>query len=119
MDVNDDCTRRSISRGYSHGGQGGVLTEDHIRDGGFPLNPTQLEHKVPLTCDMLSANSIILESHDLEGPYGAKEADMSIAISASQAYTNAVSNAIAVCLSDFRVSPDKILEALERKRKVE
>lgn len=51
------------------------------------MNPTQLEHKVPLTCDMLSANSIILESHDLEGPYGAKEADMSIAISASQAYT--------------------------------
>ncbi len=34
------------------GGQGGVLTECHTWDGGFTLNPTQLEYKVPLACDM-------------------------------------------------------------------
>lgn len=40
---------------------------------------------------------------------------MSIAMSAAQAYAAAVSNAIGVYMTDFPLTPDKILEALQNK----
>jgi len=97
------------------GGQGGMLTEYHSWDGGRCLNPTQLEYKVPLACDMPKINNIIVESLDPGGPYGAKEAGMSIAMSAAQAYAAAISNAIGVTLTDFPMTPEKILKAIEEK----
>jgi CO/xanthine dehydrogenase Mo-binding subunit len=97
------------------GGQGGMLTEHHFWDGGRCLNPTQLEYKVPLACDMPRINNIIVESLDPAGPYGAKEAGMSIAMSAAQAYAAAISNAIGVTLTDFPMTPEKILKAIEEK----
>jgi CO/xanthine dehydrogenase Mo-binding subunit len=97
------------------GGQGGVLTEGHTWDGGLTLNPTQLEYKVPLACDMPKINTIIVESNDPDGPYGAKEAGMSIAMSAAQAYAAAISNAIGVHMTDLPITPDRILKALATK----
>ena len=101
------------------GGQGGMLTEHHFWDGGRCLNPTQLEYKVPLACDMPKINNIIVESLDPAGPYGAKEAGMSIAMSAAQAYAAAISNAIGVTLTDFPMTPEKILKAIQEKNQEE
>jgi CO/xanthine dehydrogenase Mo-binding subunit len=64
---------------------------------------------------MPKINTIIIESNDPEGPYGSKESGMSIAMSAAQAYAAAVSNAIGVYMTDFPLTPDKILEALQNK----
>jgi 4-hydroxybenzoyl-CoA reductase subunit alpha len=99
------------------GGQGGMLTEYHFWDKGRCLNPSQLEYKVPLAADMPKINNIIVESLDPAGPYGAKEAGMSIAMSAAQAYASAVANAIGVTITDFPMTPDKILAAIESKNK--
>jgi len=98
------------------GGQGGMLTEYHTWHEGRTLNPTQLDYGVPLACDMPRINTIIVESHDPDGPYGAKEAGMSIAMSAAQAYSAAISNAIGVYMEDFPITPDKILAAIRKKR---
>ncbi len=65
---------------------------------------------------MPKINTIIVESDDPKGPYGAKEAGMSIAMSAAQAYAAAVCNAIGVYLDDYPITPDKILEAIEKKQ---
>jgi len=97
------------------GGQGGMLTEYHFWDGGRCLNPTQLEYKVPLAADMPRINNIIVETNDPEGPYGAKEAGMSIAMSAAQAYAAAIADAIGVTVTDFPMTPDKILAAIKGK----
>ena len=97
------------------GGQGGMLSELHFWEGGRCLNPTQLEYKVPLAGDMPKINSIIVESQDPGGPYGAKEAAMSIAMSAAQAYASAIANAIGVTIKEFPMTPDKILAAIEKK----
>jgi CO/xanthine dehydrogenase Mo-binding subunit len=64
---------------------------------------------------MPKINTIIVESNDPEGPYGAKEAGMSIAMSAAQAYSAAISNAIGVYMTDLPITPDKILKALAEK----
>jgi len=97
------------------GGQGGILTEYHTWDKGRVLNPTQLEYKIPLACDMPKINSLIVESMDPDGPYGAKEAGMSIAMSAAQAYCAAISNAIGVYMNEVPITPDKIVKAIREK----
>ena len=99
------------------GGHGGMLTEHHFWDKGRCLNPTQLEYKVPLATDMPRINNIIVRTDDPEGPYGAKEAGMSIAMSAAQAYAAAISNAIGITVKDFPMTPDKVLAAIEEKNK--
>ena len=98
------------------GGQGGMLTEYHEWKDGRCLNSTMLDYKVPLACDMPEISNIIVESIDPKGPYGAKEAGMSIAMSAAQAYAAAVSNAIGVPMDSFPLTPDKILAAIKEKK---
>ncbi|MCM2284133.1 MAG: xanthine dehydrogenase family protein molybdopterin-binding subunit [Desulfobacula sp.] len=98
------------------GGQGGMLTEYHEWRDGRCLNPTMLDYKLPLACDMPPIHNIIVESIEPKGPYGAKEAAMSIAMSAAQAYAAAVSNAIGVYMDSFPVTPDKILAAIKKKK---
>jgi 4-hydroxybenzoyl-CoA reductase subunit alpha len=97
------------------GGQGGMLTEYHEWKEGRCLNPSMLDYKVPLACDMPEIRNIIVESIEKKGPYGAKEAAMSIAMSAAQAYAAAVSNAIGVPLDSYPLTPDKILAAIKAK----
>ena len=98
------------------GGQGGMLTEYHEWKEGRCLNPTMLDYKVPLAMDMPPIHNIIVESIEPKGPYGAKEAAMSIAMSAAQAYAAAVSNAVGVYMDSFPLTPDKILAAIKKKK---
>jgi 4-hydroxybenzoyl-CoA reductase subunit alpha len=98
------------------GGQGGMLTECHHWEKGRLLNPNQLNYLVPLAVDMPKINPIIVETDDPGGPFGAKEAGMSIAMSAAQAYSSAICNAIGVTLKHFPLTPEKILEAIEKKK---
>jgi len=99
------------------GGQGGMLTEYHEWHEGRCVNPTMLDYKLPLACDMPKINNIIVESIEPKGPYGAKEAAMSIAMSAAQGYSAAVSNAIGVHMDSYPLTLDKILEAIKNKKK--
>lgn len=97
------------------GGQGGMLTEYHEWKDGRCINPTMLDYKLPLALDMPKINNIVVESIDPKGPYGAKEAGMSIAMSAAQAYSAAVSNALGVYMDSFPLTPDKILATIREK----
>jgi 4-hydroxybenzoyl-CoA reductase subunit alpha len=115
--INPKVIESQFESGLAMGGQGGMLSEFVMFDKGRVLNPNQLEYKVPLACDMPKINSIIVESNDPTGPYGAKEAGMSIAMSAAQAYSGAICNALGVWIKDFPITPDKIVEALEKQKK--
>lgn len=103
--------------GIAMGGQGGMLTEFLQWHEGRVLNPTQFGYMVPLAIDMPKINSIIVETIDPKGPYGAKEAGMSVAMSAAQAYCGAISNAVGVSFHDYPITPDKIVKAIEEKKK--
>ena len=98
------------------GGQGGMLTEYHDWKDGRCLNTTMLDYKLPLACDMPDIGCSIVESIEPKGPYGAKEAGMSIAMSAAQAYAGAVCNAIGVYMDSFPLTPDKIIAAIKKKQ---
>ncbi len=113
--LNPKVVESQFEGGLAMGGQGGMLTEYHILDRGRVLNPTQLDYKLPLACDMPKINNIIVETLDPNGPYGAKEAAMSIAMSAAQGYSSAICDAIGVFIHEFPITPEKILKALEEK----
>lgn len=99
------------------GGQGGMLSEGHQWFGGHVLNPSQLDYKVPLAADMPPIQSIIVQSMDPTGPFGAKEAGMSIAMSAAQAYAAAVINATGVWYKDYPLTPEKVLAGIKAARR--
>ena len=115
--LNPMVVEGQFESGVAMGGQGGVLTEGHQWAEGHLLNPTYREYKIPLACDMPKINTIIVESMDPNGPYGAKEAGMSIAMSAAQAYANAICNAIGTWVHEFPMTPEVVLEAIERKKR--
>ena len=115
--INPTVVEGQFEGGIAMGGQGGVLTEGHQWSGGHMLNPTYREYKMPLACDMPQINPMIVESLDPNGPYGAKEAGMSIAMSAAQAYCNAICNAIGTWIHELPFTPETILGAIEDKNK--
>ncbi len=115
--LNPKVIEGQFEGGVAMGGQGGMLTEFLQWHEGRVLNPTQLGYLVPLAIDMPKINDIIVETIDPNGPYGAKEAGMSVAMSAAQAYCGAISNAVGYFFHEFPITPDKILKAIEEKKK--
>lgn len=102
--------------GVAMGGQGGMLSEEHRWHKGHLLNPSMLEYKIPTIKDMPDIEPIIVETIDPAGPYGAKEAGMSIAMSAAQAYCNAVGHALGIYFNHYPLTPEKVLAAIENKK---
>ena len=115
--LNPKVVEGQFEGGIAMGGQGGMLTEYHLWNQGRVLNPTQLEYRVPLAADMPKINNYIIETIDPAGPYGAKESGMSVAMSVAQAYCGAICNAIGAPIYEYPITPDKILKALEEKKK--
>jgi len=102
--------------GVAMGGQGGMLGEEHRWHQGHVINPSMLEYKIPIIADMPEIAPIIVETIDPSGPYGAKEAGMSVAMSAAQAYCNAVGNALGIYFNHFPLTPERILDAITNKK---
>ena len=115
--INPKVVEGQFEGGVAMGGQGGMLSEYVLWHNGRVLNPDQLDYMVPLATDMPKINDVIVETIDPGGPYGAKEAGMSVAMSAAQAYCSAICNAIGADIKDFPLTPDKILNAIEEKNK--
>lgn len=100
--------------GATMGGVGGILSEQLLWTAdGRCLNPSFLEYKVPLACDMPPMHDIIVESMDPSGPFGAKEAGMSVAMSAAQAIIGAVAQAIGGPIHEFPLTPERVLKAID------
>ncbi len=102
--------------GVAMGGQGGMLGEEHRWHKGHVLNPSILEYKIPIIKDMPEIKPIIVETMDPAGPYGAKEAGMSVAMSSAQAYCNAVGNALGIYFNHYPLTPERILDAIQNKK---
>jgi CO/xanthine dehydrogenase Mo-binding subunit len=114
--VNPMLVEGQFEGGVAMGGQGGMLGEEHRWHQGHVLNPSLLEYKIPIIKDMPSIKPIIVETIDPGGPYGAKEAGMSVAMSAAQAYCNAVGNALGIYFNHYPLTPERILDAIEHKK---
>ncbi len=98
-------------------GLGQALSEETHYFNGLPAHASLLEYRVPTSAESPPIEVEIVESHDPNGPFGAKEASEGALAGFPPALVNAVANAIGVELDELPVTPDRIIEALVERRR--
>jgi hypothetical protein len=66
---------------------------------------------------MPEVHTILVETDDPEGPFGAKEAGQGPLLPVIPAIANAVHDAVGVRIDEVPITPDKVLLALEQVRR--
>ena len=90
-----------------------ALMENHTVDHrGLHTGPSLLDYPIPTSLDTPEIDSLIVESIDPEGPYGAKEAGEGPLHSAIPAIANAVYDAVGIRLRELPFTPMMVLAAL-------
>lgn len=124
-----DCGR-AISRGLVEGqiegstymGAAEAVLEVHAVDpahGGVHIGPSLLDYRIPTSLDTPEIQALIVEAPDAQGPYGAKEAGEGPLHSSIPAIANAIYDAVGIRLDELPFTPERVLAALEEKRRRE
>lgn len=79
--------------------------------------PSMLEYKSPTTLEMPDIVTYLVENPDGAGPFGAKEVGQGPLLPIMPALANAVFDAVGVRVDEIPVTPEKILAALDLKRR--
>lgn len=96
-------------------GIGQALCEELFYDQGLTLNASLSEYRLPSALDMPEVKCHIVEATDFQGPFGAKGMSEGPQVPTSPAIANAIYDAIGIQIKSLPITPEKILEALERK----
>jgi 4-hydroxybenzoyl-CoA reductase subunit alpha len=97
------------------GGLGQALCEEMRWEAGQLLNPSLLDYHQPVVDAMPGIESVIVETDDPAGPFGAKETGEGAQLATVPAIANAIYDAVGVRLTELPVTPERILRALEAK----
>jgi 4-hydroxybenzoyl-CoA reductase subunit alpha len=98
-------------------GMGQALSEQTRYAEGLPLHANLLEYRVPTIAESPPIEVHIVESHDPNGPFGAKEASEGALAGFPPALANAVANAIGVDIDGLPLTPDRVMDALVERRR--
>jgi CO/xanthine dehydrogenase Mo-binding subunit len=93
-------------------GIGDVLFEETMMKSGRVINPNLLEYKIPTVADIPRIDSIIVDSYEPKGPFGAKEVGETARAAVIAAIANAICNAIGKRIFTLPMTPSRILEAI-------
>jgi 4-hydroxybenzoyl-CoA reductase alpha subunit len=94
-------------------GIGEALMEGQIFRKGLHKQPSLLDYKSPTTLETPEIHTILVETDDPEGPFGAKEAGQGPLLPVIPAIANAIHDAVGVRVDEVPIGPEKILKALE------
>ncbi len=94
-------------------GLGEALLEEQAYRKGLLRAPSMLDYKSLTAVDMPEVESIMVETVDPEGPYGAKEVGQGPLLPVVPAVVSAVHDALGVWVDEVPVTPEKVLRALE------
>jgi CO/xanthine dehydrogenase Mo-binding subunit len=98
-------------------GVGYALTEQLILHKGEVMNPNFRDYKL-LTCkDRIPVKTVVVETQDPDGPFGAKGIGEPGCVPTAPAIANAIYDAIGVRIKDLPITPEKIVAALKSKGK--
>ncbi len=93
-----------------------ALMEEHgVDDKGLHQGPSLLDYRIPTSLDTPEIHSLIVESIDPEGPYGAKEAGEGPLHPVLPALSNAVFDAVGIRLTKLPLTPARVLAALRER----
>ena len=97
-------------------GVGYALTEQLILHKGEVMNPNFRDYKL-LTCkDRIPIKTIVVETQDPDGPFGAKGIGEPGCVPTAPAIANAVYDAIGVRIKELPITPEKIVAALKAEK---
>jgi xanthine dehydrogenase molybdenum-binding subunit len=97
-------------------GVGYALTEELQVSEGRVLNPTLLDYRVPTALDMPPIETVIVETADPEGPFGAKGVGEMGGTPTAAAIANAVYDAVGVRLNQLPMTGERVLAAIKAKQ---
>jgi 4-hydroxybenzoyl-CoA reductase alpha subunit len=97
-------------------GIGEALMEEQVFRKNLHKHPSMLEYKSPTTLETPEIHTILVETDDPEGPFGAKEAGQGPLLPVIPAIANALHHALGIRIDEVPITADKILKALELKR---
>ena len=116
MPINPVLAEGQIEGALAQGIGYGLLEEMQFDAQGRLLNPNFDDYKILTAADMPELVTILVETREPTGPYGAKSvAEVPINCPAP-AIANAVADALGVRLTDLPITPEKVLRALGRIR---
>jgi 4-hydroxybenzoyl-CoA reductase subunit alpha len=100
-------------------GMGQALFEETQFHQGRALAANLLDYRMPTIADSPPIEVQIVESMDPGGPLGAKEAGEGSLSGFLPALTNAIADAIGLRLTELPASPDRVLDAIQQRRRAE
>jgi len=95
-------------------GIGWALTEELLLREGKILNDSFRDYRILRACDVGEIVPIIVESNEPTGPFGAKGVGEGTMVGVAPAVANAIYDAIGVRMKELCITPEKLLEALDR-----
>jgi 4-hydroxybenzoyl-CoA reductase alpha subunit len=98
-------------------GLGEATMEEQVFRRGLHKIPSMLDYKSPTIFEAPEVESFIVETHDTEGPYGAKEAGQGPLLPVPPALANAIYDATGVRVDEVPISPEKVLKGLQEKER--
>jgi CO/xanthine dehydrogenase Mo-binding subunit len=98
-------------------GLGYALTEEVLVEEGRVRNPNFLDYRLFTAADMPEIETIIVETDDPEGPFGAKGVGEMGTNAVAAAVANAVYDAIGVRITSLPITGEKVLRALAHWRR--
>jgi 4-hydroxybenzoyl-CoA reductase subunit alpha len=98
---------------------GQALCEETQYHEGLHMRANMLDYRVPTIVESPPIETFIVEAHDPNGPFGAKEAGEGSLSGFLPALTNAIADAIGLRLTELPASPDRIVDALTARRRAQ
>ncbi len=99
--------------GSAYMGMGEALMEESAFRNDLHRIPNLLDYKTPTILDTPRIDAIVIETKELEGPYGAKEAGEGPLNPVIPAIANAVADAIGARIYSTPITPERVLQALD------
>jgi CO/xanthine dehydrogenase Mo-binding subunit len=95
-------------------GLGYALSEELLVRDGRVLNPHFQDYRLFTAADMPQIDTIIVETEDPDGPFGAKGVGEMGGTPTAAAVANAIYDAVGVRLTELPMTPERVLAALDR-----
>jgi CO/xanthine dehydrogenase Mo-binding subunit len=97
-------------------GIGYALMEGLILRNGKVVNDGFLDYKIPTIGDIPEIETLLIETEDPHGPFGAKGIGEPGLVPTAPAIANAIYNATGIRIKELPITPEKILRALKEKQ---
>jgi 4-hydroxybenzoyl-CoA reductase alpha subunit len=99
-------------------GMGYALLEEVKYENGVMLTTDFQSYRIPTSLDVPPMKTLLVETIDPSGPFGAKGVAEPAMTPTTPAIANAIYDAVGVRVKTLPITPQKILEALKRKKSI-